>query len=98
MQTNRHNHRRLPLLLLTALVALVSVFLTSALTGAENERPEQVKVQPEADEQAPEDVAAEAAGKQLNAGQTETEAEPVTEFKPSEQIGADSAVSFPIDI
>jgi uncharacterized membrane protein len=96
MQMNKHKHTRFSPVLLFGLVLLAWTFVAPALTGADNERPEPVQAETEADRQAPVNEAADAAEKQPEADQVE--AEPVTEFKPSEQIGADSAVAFPIDI
>lgn len=96
MQTNKPRHPRSFLFLLSTLVLLAMVFLTPVVTGADTDPPAQAQVEPDTDKQTPVDAAADAAEKQPEAG--EAEVEQVKEFKPSEQIGADSAVAFPIDI
>ncbi|MBT8076656.1 MAG: hypothetical protein KJN61_09310 [Gammaproteobacteria bacterium] len=96
MQTNKPKYARPFLLLPSALALLLTVFLMPVLTGADNQNPEQVQAPPEAVKQAPVDEKSDAAKKQQDAGEAGTDT--VKEFKPSEQIGADSAVAFPIDI
>jgi len=96
MQTNKPKYPRPSLLLPLALALLLTAFLMPVLTGANNQNPEQTQAEPEAVKQAPGDDKSDAAKKQQDAGEAETDT--VKEFKPSEQIGADSAVAFPIDI
>ena len=90
---------------------MLAGFLLAApllLAGAENEpagqdRPEQPAVTQKPDhqtqEQAQEQVQEGAAEATSPAAQTPTTPDrSMNEFKPTEQIGADSAVAFPIDI
>ena len=96
MQTNKPRYSRPYLLLSPALALLLTAILMPVLTGADNQSPEQVQAEPEAVRQAPVDEKSDAAKKQQDVDEAETDT--VKEFKPSEQIGADSAVAFPIDI
>lgn len=96
MQTNKHRTTASSLSLLPALLVLVAAFLTPVAVCADNDPPAQAPAEQEAEEQAPAGAEADAAEKQQDTA--EAEAEAVKEFKPSEQIGADSAVAFPIDI
>jgi hypothetical protein len=96
MQTNKPKFARLFLSLPLVLALLLTAFLMPVLTGADNQNPEQVQAEPEAVKQAPVDEKSDAAKQQQDADEAGTDS--VREFKPSEQIGADSAVAFPIDI
>jgi len=86
---------------------ILAGFLLAApllLAGAENEpagqdKPEQPAVIQKPDQQAQEGAQEGAAGATSPATQTPpSKARSLNEFKPTEQIGADSAVAFPIDI
>lgn len=87
-----------------ALVFLVTALLVPVLTGAVQNPPE--KTSPATEELQPQPAPSESetdAPSQQRAGQqsldeTGTPPKPVKPFTPSETIGADSAVSFPIDI
>jgi hypothetical protein len=98
MQMNKQNRRRLTLAsFLAVLVLLIAAVSSSA---AENEPPKQ---QPEPAAQKPAETSAETTidpAKTPQSGQPAPAAvvTPIKQFEPSEKIGADSAVAFPIDI
>jgi hypothetical protein len=101
MQMNKQNRRRLTLAsFLAVLVLLIAAVSSSA---AENEP---LKQQPEPAAQKPAETSAETTidpAKTPQTGQPApaaagTAATPIKQFEPSEKIGADSAVAFPIDI
>ena len=83
-------------LVLTGFLLLAPLMLAVAETEpAGKDNPEQPPVAQKPDEQAAEQAAEPAS----SAAQTPpAKARPVNEFKPTEKIGADSAVAFPIDI
>ena len=99
MQMNKQKH-----LLLFLFVLLVAVALPPLLAVAQNEPP--AETPPAAAVNQPVQTSPQAetdkTGSLETARQTPaapgTEARVLKEFKPSETIGADSAVSFPVDI
>jgi hypothetical protein len=106
MQMNNQKYLRLALAVL-----LAAAFMPSVLTGAENEPQPETPSVPVAGQQQDPAQADTGAGDpqgdlQQTAGQTSEQPPPVTaattppvrNFKPTEKIGADSAVSFPVDI
>jgi len=97
MQMNKHN--RLVLISLPILVLLASLILPPVLAGAENEPPQEAVHAAPATEDVQQTLPDQeiAKNKQAEAA-SKTAARPIKEFKPSETIGADSAVAFPIDI
>ena len=104
MQMNKQNRRRLMLALSAALVLLITAVSPLAMLAAENEPP--TKQQPEPTVQKPAETSAETTidpAKTPQTGQpaptaSGTAVTPIKHFEPSEKIGADSAVAFPIDI
>jgi hypothetical protein len=54
--------------------------------------------QAQGDSESPRDEAAESAAPDRSGGSGHEDPPPATTFTPSERIGADSAVSFPVDI
>jgi len=86
-----------------ALVLLIMAISPLAVVSAENEPPPQ---QPEPVVQKPAETSAETATDPAETPQTVqpapaatgTAVKPIKQFEPSEKIGADSAVAFPIDI
>lgn len=104
MQMNElQNQARNPRILRT-LVLLVAVFLTPLLIAAEDETPAEPQPAPavEQQQQSPSDTETDSTKPQSTAAPapstTGAAAKPVKPYKSSETIGADSAVSFPIDI
>ena len=109
MRMNNQKQVRLVPLIWLALVLLVTGLLPPLLIGAENDPPadDQVTVKTE-------EAQAESSNAETNVQQapqttaqppsatapssTSPAAKPLKNFKPSEEIGADGAVSFPIDI
>ena len=91
-------------LLLFLVVLLAAVFLPTVLAVAQDEPPPKPRSEPVVEQ--PLQTAPEAETDKAEAGQTAeqtppapgTKARVLKEFKPSETIGADSAVSFPVDI
>lgn len=87
-----------------ALALLAAVLLPQAVAGTENEPAEEPRPETEVTQSQPASQEAQTdTGKPRHAGEqsppaTGNKAKPVKLFKPSETIGADSAVSFPIDI
>jgi hypothetical protein len=114
MRMNKQKQYRLAPLIWLALVLLVTGLLPPLLIGAENEPPADVQAtaeteEPQADsskvetntQQAPQTTTqspSTTAPSSTGAPTTSPAAKPLKNFKPSEEIGADSAVSFPIDI
>lgn len=104
MQMNKQNRRRLILASLTAMGLLITVVSPRAILAAENEPP--AKQQPDPTARKPAETSAEATidpAKTPQAVQPApaaagTAVTPIKQFEPSEKIGADSAVAFPIDI
>jgi hypothetical protein len=104
MQMSNQKHSRWILPVRIALVFIVTTLLAPVLPGAEQNPPE--KTSPAAEVSQPQPTPPEPeteASNQQQAGQqspdeTVTPPKPVKPFNPSETIGADSAVSFPIDI
>jgi hypothetical protein len=106
MQMNNQKYLRLALAVL-----LAAAFMPTVLTGAENEpqpepQPETPSVPVAGQQQDPAQADTGAGDLQQTSGQTSEQPPPVTaattppvrNFKPTEKIGADSAVSFPVDI
>jgi len=95
MQMNKH--KRLMLISLAISLSLAVVSLPQDLAGQENKPPVTDPSVPAPEEPQPGPVKPEAgtAEKQENPA---TATKPIKTFKPSETIGADSAVAFPIDI
>ena len=109
MRMNKQKQYRLAPLIWLALVLLVTGLVPPLLIGAENEPPADVQATAETEE--PQAESSNAETNKQQAPQTTTQspsttgpsttgsaAKPLKNFKPSEEIGADSAVSFPIDI
>ena len=109
MRMNKQKQSRLVPLIWLVLVLLVTGLLPPLLIGAENDPPgdDQTTATTEEEKAALPDVET----KTQQTPQTPTQApsatgpsttapapKPLKNFKPSEEIGADSAVSFPIDI
>jgi len=103
MQMNKQKH--LPLFLF---VLLVTALLPPLLVVAQDEPPKQPRPAPATDQPQQTLPAAETEQSDIRqSGQQATEqtgpatgtaARPLKDFKPTEKIGADSAVSFPVDI
>ncbi len=101
MQTNRQKHYRVSPFAVIALALLAAVFFSTLPADTENTPP--VETRPVA---APQPTSPDAKVDTPNTQQaaektppvTAVTAKPIQEYKPSEKIGADSAVSFPIDI
>ena len=99
MQMSKQKH--LPLFLL---VLLMAVFLPALLAVAQNEPPAEPRPAPltvqtqQAEPEAETDQPATSQDSKKTDPATGTAARPLKEFKPTEKIGADSAVSFPVDI
>ena len=104
MQINKQKHQGPVRLALLVSVLLTGAFLAPVLTGAENEPPAQSPAAPVAKEQraTPAEAVTDKAKTQQAAEQTpaasDAAAKPVQQFEPTDKIGADSAVSFPVDI
>ena len=97
MQMNKHN--RLVLISLPVLVLLASLTLPPVLARAQNESPpETAQAVPATGDVQQTPPEPKTAKKKQTEAASETAAKPIKEFKPSETIGADSAVAFPIDI
>ena len=99
MQMSKQKH-----LMLFLFVLLMAVFLPPLLAVAQNDPPSEPRPAPVTDQTQPA-VAEEEAGQPATPQDlkktdpaTKTEARSVKEFKPTDKIGADSAVSFPVDI
>jgi len=99
MQMSKQKH-----LSLFMFVLLGAVFLPALLAVAQNDPPSEPRPAPITDQTqpaAPEEEAGQSAtlqdSKETDPA-TETAARSVKEFKPTDKIGADSAVSFPVDI
>lgn len=103
MQMNKQNQRLLMLASLVALVLAILAVSPFAVVAAENEPP---KKQPESTVQKPAETSVETTTDPAKTPQTGqpapaaagTAVKPIKQFEPSEKIGADSAVAFPIDI
>jgi hypothetical protein len=103
MQMNKQNGLRSMLASLAAIL-LITAVSTLAVLAAENEPP--TKQQPEPTVPKPTETSAETTidpAKTPQTGQPApaaagTAVTPIKQFVPSEKIGADSAVAFPIDI
>ena len=97
MQMNKL--KRLMLFSLPLLVLLAVAYLPQDLVAQDNEPPLPAQPVPATEEPRPVPAEAEAGGqaKPTPAAPAKT-TKPIKEFKPSETIGADSAVAFPIDI
>jgi hypothetical protein len=96
MQMN--NTKYLPLVMVPLLVAVI---LSPVLAQTQSEEPTQA--QSELVEKAPEQTSPEPVSDapktvEIAPDASGTTGKPIRSFKPSEEIGADSAVSFPIDI
>ena len=93
MQMNKHNC--LVPIGLPVLVLLAAICVPTALAVEQNDPP---PVTPPAVSAAEEVQQAPSEMQSAKKEQAEVTARPIKEFKPSETIGADSAVAFPIDI
>ena len=96
MQMN--NTKYLPLLLLPLLVAVI---LSPVLAQTQSEEPTQAPselVEKVQEHTSPEPVGDTPKTAEKTPDISGTTGKPIRSFKPSEEIGADSAVSFPIDI
>jgi hypothetical protein len=99
MQMSKQKH-----LALFLFVLLVAVFLPPLLALAQNDPPVEPQPAPVTDQT--QQVVSEAESGQSATPQDSKKTDPTTgtaarslkEFKPTEKIGADSAVSFPVDI
>ena len=104
MQMNKLQRQARKPRILRTLVLLVAVFLTPLLIAVEDEPPTQPQPAPavEQQQQSASDTETDSTKPQPAAAPappaTDTAAKPIKPYKPSETIGADSAVSFPIDI
>ena len=104
MRMNKQKQYRLAPLVWLALVLLVTGLLPPLLIGAENDPPADDQTTAKTEE--PQAASSNVDTDTQQAPQTTTQspsttapvAKPLKNFKPSEEIGADSAVSFPIDI
>ena len=104
MRMNKQKQYRLAPLIWLALVLLVTGLVPPLLIGAENDPPADVPATAETEE--PQAKSSNAETNKQQAPQTTAQSPSTTgsaakslkNFKPSEEIGADSAVSFPIDI
>jgi len=98
MQMNKHRQHRLLYWALPALALLAAAFLPAVLAQTQNEPPAQTPTAP-ATTRAPElPPMVETDNSQQTADPNSTRSKPLTTFKPTEKIQADSAVAFPIDI
>ena len=99
MQMSKQKH-----LALFLFVLLVAVFLPPLLAVAQNDPPAEPRPAPVTDQT--QQAVSEAESGQPATPQGSKKADPTTgtatsslkEFKPTDKIGADSAVSFPVDI
>lgn len=99
MQMSKQKH-----LALFLLVLLVAVFLPPLLAVAQNDPPSEPRPAPVTDQT--QQAVSEAEAAQPATPQDSEKTDPTTgtavrslkEFKPTDKIGADSAVSFPVDI
>jgi hypothetical protein len=104
MQMNKQKHQRPARCVLLGCLLLTGALFAPVLAGAENEPPAQAEAEPVAKQQQAASAEAvtdktktqQAAGQAPAAG--DAAARPVQQFKPTDKIGADSAVSFPVDI
>ena len=104
MQMSNQSHSRRVLPVRIALIIFVTALLVPVLPAAEQNPP--VKTSPAEEvsqpQPAPSELETEASSRQQadqqSPDKTATPRKPLKPFNPSETIGADSAVSFPIDI
>ncbi|MGB5488589.1 MAG: hypothetical protein WBN06_14450 [Lysobacterales bacterium] len=99
MQMNEQSHQRL---VLSLFLLAVSIPVIAADPESQTSKPDQTTVSSEEASQGPAETGNATPDTQPAAKKTSPESgaavTPLKEFKPTEKIEADSAVSFPIDI